>query len=317
MMSMRNCFRGLAILLIILLAASAAFAGDYPNKPIKLIVGFKAGGGTDSFARAFAKVAPKYLNNQPVVVVNKPGAGGLIGGRFVADQPPTGYILYMASTGSMILKNLIKPQVVGTKDFKAAGTIGDNTGGVFVPASSPIKTLDELIAKLKDPSQKMRWGHTGRGNVWHVAGLGLMQKHNLKAQDIPFKGGSGVRSALIGEQVDFGIIGSNLGVGFEKDMRMLAVLSDQRNNAAGDIPSIEELGIDYVKVTSPNIIMAPKRVKPEIVDYLSAKILEITNDPEYKQLLTNAGLTWAQEDAATSEQSIAAAKAAYKPLVER
>ena len=106
------------------LTASIAQAGDFPERPIDLVVGFKAGGGTDAYARALASVAESHLGGQPVVVVNKPGGGGLVGGRFVADQPPTGYTLYLASAGSLVLKNLIKPQVVGAKDFKMVGTIG-------------------------------------------------------------------------------------------------------------------------------------------------------------------------------------------------
>ncbi|MBN3560822.1 tripartite tricarboxylate transporter substrate binding protein [Aliamphritea spongicola] len=295
--------------------ATTAVAADFPDRPINLIVGYKAGGGVDTYARALAKVAPQYLNDQPVVVVNKPGGGGLIGGRFVADQPPTGYSLYLSSAGSMVLRNLAKRQVVSSQDFKQVATIGELTAGVFVPASSEIKTLDELIAKLQSSDTKLRWGHTGRGNVWHVAGVGLLDKNGLKAKDVPFKGGSGVRSAVISGQVDFAVIGAHLGRGFEKDIRQLAVLSDSRHPAVPEIPTAAELNVEYTKVSSPIVVMAPKRVSDATVGKLSEAITAIAKDARFAEVLSNAGLPTVSLDASESQDLIDNARANWKPLL--
>lgn len=313
-MKLRNAFKKTVSCLALVLAGSA-LAADFPERPVNLIVGYKAGGGVDTYARALAKVAPDHLDGQPIVVVNKPGGGGLIGGRFVADQPPTGYSLYLASAGSMVLRNLVKPQVVSTKDFKMVATIGELTAGVFVPASSPIKTLDELIAKIQASGKKMRWGHTGRGNVWHVAGVGLLDKNNLKSKDIPFKGGSAVRSALISSQIDFGIIGAHLGRGFEDDIRLLAVLSDERHPAVPDTKTAAELGVPFTKVSSPIIVMAPKRVKDETVQQLSAAVSEMVNDKEYSAVMTKAGLPVAKLNAVQTTDLVDNAKVDWKSLV--
>ncbi len=272
------------------MTGSVAQAGDFPERPIDLVVGFKAGGGTDTYARALASVAEGHLGGQPMVVVNKPGGGGLVGGRFVADQPPTGYTLYLASAGSLVLKNLIKPQVVGSGDFKMVGTIGELTAGVFVPAGSPIKSLQELIDTAKASDTKLRWGHTGRGNVWHVAGVGFLKPNGAKTKDIPFKGGSGVRAALASSEVDFGVMGAHLGRGFEDEVRLLAVLSEERHPAAPDAPTVGELDIEFIPVSTPMIVMAPARTPDEVVAHLSDAVVGMTQDDAYQETMTKAGL---------------------------
>ncbi|WP_027856513.1 tripartite tricarboxylate transporter substrate binding protein [Marinobacterium jannaschii] len=313
-MKLRKAFTKTVSCLALALAGSA-LAADYPERPVNLIVGYKAGGGVDTYARALAKVAPDHLDGQPIVVVNKPGGGGLIGGRFVADQPPTGYSLYLASAGSMVLRNLAKPQVVSTNDFKMVATIGELTAGVFVPASSPIKTLPELIEKIKSSGNKMRWGHTGRGNVWHVAGVGMMKKNEIKAKDIPFKGGSAVRSALISNQIDFGVIGAHLGRGFEDDIRLLAVLSDRRHPAVPDISTADELGVPFTKVSSPIIVMAPKRVKHDTIQQLSDAVFEMVSDKDYTAVMDKAGLPVANLNWADTEDLVRNVKVGWKSLV--
>ncbi|MBO9446728.1 tripartite tricarboxylate transporter substrate binding protein [Ruegeria sp. R14_0] len=298
------------------MTASIAFAADFPERPIDLIVGFKAGGGTDTYARALASAADAHLGGQPVVVVNKPGGGGLVGGRFVADQPPTGYTLYLASAGSMVLKNLIKPQVVSAKDFKMVGTIGELTAGIFVPASSPIQSLDELIEAGKSADTKMRWGHTGRGNVWHVAGLGVLNPNEVAAKDVPFKGGSGVRAALASSEVDFGIMGAHLGRGFEDDVRLLAVLANDRHPAAPDAPTAKELGVDFVPVSSSMIVMAPARTSDEVVAQLSDAIVAITQDEGYVDTLSTAGLPTSSVSGPDTAVALTASEAEWAKLLE-
>lgn len=313
-MNLRKVFQHSVSCLALVLAGST-LAADFPERPVNLIVGYKAGGGVDTYARALAKVAPDHLDGQPIVVVNKPGGGGLIGGRFVADQPPTGYSLYLSSAGSMVLRNLAKRQVVSTDDFKMVATIGELTAGVFVPASSPIKSLEELVAKIKESGKSMRWGHTGRGNVWHVAGVGLLNKNDLKSKDIPFKGGSAVRSALISSQIDFGIIGAHLGRGFEDDIRLLAVLSDERHPAVPDTKTAKELGVAFTKVSSPIIVMAPKRVKDATIAELSNAVSAMVNDKEYTAVMNKAGLPVAKLNASETSNLVGNAKVEWKSLV--
>lgn len=298
------------------LTATLAQAGDFPERPIDLIVGFKAGGGTDTYARALASVADAHTGGQPVVVVNKPGGGGLVGGRFVADQPPTGYTLYLASAGSLVLKNLIKPQVVSTKDFKMVGTIGELTAGIFVPAGSPIQSLEELLETAKSSDTKLRWGHTGRGNVWHMAGVGVLKPNGVKSKDIPFKGGSGVRAALASSEVDFGIMGAHLARGFEDEVRLLAVLSNERHPAAPETPTAQELGVEFVPVSSAMIVMAPARTSDEVVAKLSDAVVAITQESGYVDTLSKAGLPTSSVNGADTTAALSAAESDWGKLLE-
>lgn len=300
----------------LILAFSATAQAGYPEKPVNIVVGYKAGGGVDTYARSLAKVASKHLDGQPLVVVNKPGGGGLIGGRFVADQPANGYSLYLASAGSMILRNLKKRQVVGTDDFKMVATVGELTAGVFVPASSPVNSLAELIEALKAEPKKLRWGHTGKGNVWHIAGVGLLKKNDAKAKAVPFKGGSGVRSAVIGKQIDFAIMGAHLGRGFEDDVKLLAVLSDERHPAVPDTPTAKELGVAFTKVSSPIIVMAPKRTKDAVVKQLSKAVQAMTQEGEYIDVMGNVGLPTISLSAEQSATLVQDAKSQWTSLVK-
>lgn len=299
----------------LVLTATIAQASDFPERPIDLIVGFNAGGGTDTYARALASVAETHLDGQPVVVVNKPGGGGLVGGRFVADQPPTGYTLYLASAGSLVLKNLIKPQVVAAKDFKMVGTIGELTAGVFVPAGSPIQSMSDLLEAAKTSETAMRWGHTGRGNTWHVAGLGVLNPNNVKTKDIPFKGGSGVRAALSSSEVDFGVMGAHLGRGFEDEVRLLAVISNNRHPAAPDTPTLKDLGIDFVPVSTPMIVMAPARTDDATLAKLSDAVAAISSDADFVETLNKAGLPPLSVNGADTAVALEASTADWAELL--
>lgn len=297
------------------LTSTLAQAGEFPERPIDLVVGFKAGGGTDTYARALASVAESHLGGQPIVVVNKPGGGGLVGGRFVADQPPTGYTLYLASAGSLVLKNILKPQVVSADDFKMVGTIGALTPGIFVPAGSPIQSVEELLAAAKSSDTTLRWGHTGRGNTWHVAGLGFLNPNNAKTKDIPFKGGAGVRAALTSSEVDFGVMGAHLGRGFEDEIRLLAVISDTRHPAAPETPTLADLGVDFVPVSTPMIVMAPARTDDETVAKLSEAIAAMSSDAEYVATLDKAGLPSMSVSGADTAASLEASTADWSELL--
>lgn len=315
-MIFQKFLRKMALPLCILSTLGVANAADFPNRPVDLVVGFKAGGGVDTYARALGKVAPRHLDGQPIVVVNKPGGGGMIAGRFVADQPATGYSVYLASAGSLVLRNLAKAQVVSPDDFKMVATIGDLTAGVFVPASSPIKSLEELIAALKKGDKKFRWGHTSRGNVWHIAGVGLLNANDIKARDIPFKGGSGVRSALVAEQIDFGVMGAHLARGFEDEIRLLAVLSDQTHPAVPDTKTAKELGVAFTKVTTPIIAMVPASTDDALVEQLSQAFVAMAKDEDYLASMTKAGLPPVNLTAQETTTLINNAKTDWAPLIE-
>ncbi len=296
-------------------AASGALA-DYPEKPVNVIVGFAAGGGTDTYGRGLAKVAEKHLG-QPFVIVNKPGGSSVPAAAEAAHAPGDGYTLFLSSHGGLILNDIKKELVVDPlEDFDYVGVVGGLTTGVYVPINSPYQTLDELVAAIEANPGELRWGHTGRGAGHHTAGVGFLTKNNLEAQDVPFKGGSPTRAALIGEQVDFTFMGAHLITGFEDQMRQLGVANEERLSSIPDIPTIPEQGYEFVGVLSPITLLAPKGTDPEAIQVLASAVEAMVADQEYQDFMAQSSLPvfhlGPEESKALAEES----KEEWAPIVE-
>jgi tripartite-type tricarboxylate transporter receptor subunit TctC len=309
--------RQLVVLSVAATFAGSALAADYPNKPINMIVGYGAGGGPDTYARALASVAPDFLNGQPMIVVNKPGGGSIPAAKFVADQNPDGYTLHMGSGGTLTLKNLVKPQKVEPiRDFKAIAVVGGLVAGLFVPADSPFKTAKDLVAHAKANPGKLRWGHPSRGSSHYNAGTAFMQKNGFSAKDVPFKGGAGTRAALIGKQVDYAFIGIHLIKGFTSKVRALGVSRDTRDPINNSVPTFKEQGLGYVQFITPMTVFGPKKMSDANVNYLAGKIKEMTKHKAFKGMLTNAGLPIFYMDPAESLAFLKQMKIDWLPVVE-
>ncbi|MFO8090376.1 MAG: tripartite tricarboxylate transporter substrate binding protein [Desulfatiglandaceae bacterium] len=294
----------------------SGIAADFPAKPVTLIVGFSAGGGTDTYGRAIASVANDVMG-QPMVVVNKPGAGGVIAAQFVASGRPDGYTLYHASAGSFILKAMFKKLPVDPfEDFKVVGIVGKLSTGLVVPANSPFETAEELIAYAKKNPGKLRWAHTGRGNFHHVAGMGFLLKNGITAQDVPFNGGAKTRAAVVGEQVDFGFMGPQQVTGFEEQMRVLGLTLEERDKAKSEFPTFKELGIPFVEVTSPITVMAPAGISPDVLKTLSDAVVEMTQHKAFLKMLGNAGLAPDSKGSEEGEKYLLKLKEDWAPVVD-
>ena len=287
----RRTFLGAAA--AVALTVTGAGAQDYPAKPITLVVGFAAGGGTDTYARALAGQIQDRLG-VPMVVVNKPGAAGMIAAKFVADQPADGYTLYMASAGSLLVKAMYDgadAPVQPLEDMRVLGGIGASIPGLLVPASSPYETATDLVeAALADPDA-LRWSHPGRGSLFQLTGVAFLDANGIAVQDVPFKGGSKARNAVAGSQVDFGFMGIQLKNGFEEQIRALAVAGAERDPANPNVPTFAEQGLPDVALTNPQMIMAAASLPDEIAEAVTAAIEETVASPEYAELLANAGLS--------------------------
>ena len=189
-------------------AGSFAANADYPEKPIKLYVGFSAGGGTDSSARAFASFIheAKSMNGMPAVVVNRSGGSGMIAAKIVKEAKPDGYTLYVINSATFSIghmKAFGKSPVDPLKDFQILGCMSQLVSSLQVPTSSPIKTATEFAKWAKENSGNIKWGNAGRGSLHTLAGMLFLKRMGIKSQDIPFRGGAGARNALVAEKVDF------------------------------------------------------------------------------------------------------------------
>ena len=258
-MKRRNLIKVIAVLVVMMIAAPiSVFAEWNPRRPINMIVPYKAGGGTDSFGRAIS-ASTKGILKVPVVIVNKPGSSGMTGCIAAFNARPDGSTMLMTSAGSFLLTSMLRGTDINPLDsFQIVAQVGNLSSSIMVAHDSPFKTLQDLVDAAKANPGKLRWAHTGRGSFHHVAGQGFLNSNGLKAVDVPFKGGSATRAAVMGGQLDFGLIGVQQAAGFEGKLRVLALSAPERDKVMKDVPTFKEQGFDYVDVSSPIIVFAQK-----------------------------------------------------------
>lgn len=292
-----------------------AEAADYPRRPINVVIPYKAGGGTDTYARAVAAAAEGTID-VPLVIVNKPGSGGLNGAQAVMGARPDGYTVMLTSGGSFLLSTMTRDtKVDALESFEFIGQVGNLTTSLMVPAASPFESVQDVIDAVNANPGKLRWAHSGRGGFHHVGGMGFLARNGLEAQDVPFKGGGPTRAALIGEQADFGFLGIQQLAGFEEQLRALAVNAETRDGVMTDVPAFGELGIPFADVSSPVIMLAPKGTPPEAIAYLEGALQEIAAKPGLAEDLAKGGTAPEFADGETTKAKFTAMKADAEPLV--
>lgn len=296
--------------------ATASFAADWPKRPINLIVPYKAGGGTDAYARAISTAAEGILD-VPVVVVNKPGSGGLNGANSIVGARPDGYTMLMTSGGSFLLSTMTRDtDIDALESFVFVAQVGELQTSLIVPKDSPFQSVQDVIDAAKNDPGSLRWAHSGRGGFHHVGGMGFLANNGIEAQDVPFKGGGPTRAALIGEQADFGFLGVQQLAGFEDQLRALAVNSKERDGIMSDVPSFGELGIPFAAVSSPVIVFAPKGTPPEVVAAMESALEQIAAKPEFAELLASRGTGPVYQNGADAKATLSSMKNDAAPLVE-
>lgn len=270
---------------------AAAQAEEFPNKPVSLVVGYAPGGGTDIYARTIASLAKDRLGGQPIIVVNKPGAGGLVGAKYVADSRKDGYTLHLASAGAMYFGSQLRGfPLKPNEDLVMVSQVGRLLPALIVHKDSPYKTTKDLVDAIKAKPGNIRYSTPGRGSTWATAGLAFNMRNNLDSRPVPFKGGSKARAAVIGKQVDYTVIGLHLLRGFEDQVRPLGLIFPERDPYTPDVPTLKEQGIAFTEVLTPMMIFAPAGTPPERVKYLDEALAKITSDPEYDKRMRKAGL---------------------------
>lgn len=315
-MKRRTILRTALAALTVAATTTASFAADWPKRPINLVVPYKAGGGTDAYARAISAAAEGILD-VPVVVVNKPGSGGLNGANSVVGARPDGYTMMMTSGGSFLLSTMTRDtNIDALESFEFVGQVGQLQTSLMVPQSSPFQSVQDVIDAAKADPGSLRWAHSGRGGFHHVGGLGFLASNGIDAQDVPFKGGGPTRAALIGEQADFGFLGVQQLAGFEDQLRALAVNSQERDGIMTDVPSFGELGIPFAAVSSPVIVFAPKGTPPEVVAAMETALEQIAAKPEFAELLASRGTGPVFQKGADAKATLTSMKADAAPLVE-
>ncbi len=283
-----------AVALGIACAASAptvAQTNEFPNKPIKIVIGFTPGGSTDTVGRQIANSFSKILG-QSVIVENKPGANGNLATDSVRRSPPDGYTIFYTSIGH-VTNPLIYPDAKydPIKDFTPIGQILSGPNVLVVPASSKFKTLKDLIDYGRANPGKINWASSGVGSSLHLSGLLFMQLSGVDMVHIPYKGAGSLMPHLLAGTVDlaFPNLPSGLQLADQGLLRALGVTTKTRSGAAPNIPSIAEAGVPGYDMSTWYGLVGPANMPPAILQVLSKAAVQTVNEPEFKERLISQG----------------------------
>ena len=273
------------ILLSSLLGAQAFSQAAYPTQPIRLIVSFAAGGPTDVFARLVASKLEKELG-QPIIVENKPGGGSNIGSEFVAKAKPDGYTLLVGTvanaTNMGIYKNLGYDTV---RDFAPITQIMSSPSVLVVNNNIPVKTLDELVAYIKERPGKLNYASSGAGGMQHHAAEMLKLRADIDMLHIPYKGAAPALTDVIGGTVNMGFkTASGVMPAIQSGkVRAIAVAGNSRLAQLPDIPTMAEAGMPGIEADSWNGLFAPAGTPPAIINRLAEATIKVLQTQEIKE----------------------------------
>ena len=277
---------------VIALAAATGAPAAWPDKPVTLLVPFPAGGSTDVIARAVGPKLQEKLGGT-FIVDNKAGAGGTIGAAAVKRAAPDGYTIFVSSLGPFVIgPHLIKG--VGydpLKDFDYITVAVQAPNVLAVPASSPHKTVADVLAFHKANPGKMSFASAGNGTSDHLTAELFWQMTGTSGLHIPYKGGAPAMSDLLGSQVDATFMNINTGITNIKagKLRALVVTGNKRSPLLPDVPTLEELGVKGATVYSWQAFAAPKGLPADIKGKLHDALVAALNDPSVKGKLLDLG----------------------------
>ena len=290
---MRTLRKILTLLLGVLIGlgmATQTSAQGYPTRPIKLLVPFTAGGGTDLLARMLAQKMSENLG-QPIVVENKPGGNTLIATEAVARATPDGYTLIMQTNNLAANPTLYlgKMSFDTRKDLAPVSLIAGNPHVLVVNPALPARDLKEFIALAKAKPGSISFASAGSGTVNHLSGELLKMQAGIDMVHVPYKGSGSVMPDLLGGQVNslFAAMPTVTGFIKEKRLRALAVTTSKRFPGLPDVPTIAELGFPSYDFSSWFGILAPAGTPKPIVDRLQAEIIKALKDPSVLEKLGN------------------------------
>jgi tripartite-type tricarboxylate transporter receptor subunit TctC len=272
--------------------AAPAIAQSYPSRPVRIVVPFPPGGGTDNLTRLMAERLTSALG-WTVVIENKPGAGGNVALDATAKSRPDGYTLVMAQTDNVVLNPLTygKLPYDPDRDLMPVALIASGSAVLVVRADAPWKTLAECTAAARAKSGQLTFGSPGIGTVSHLI-LELWQRSaKIQLNHIPYRGIAQSLPDLINGQIDsyMGSIPTLRGHIEDGRVRPLAVSSAQRSASLPDVPTFREAGIEGVELAGVWGLMAPAGTPREIVDQVNAAVNRLIDEPETRKRIVDSG----------------------------
>jgi tripartite-type tricarboxylate transporter receptor subunit TctC len=277
---------------LLVFAAAAQAQSDYPNRPIKMIVGFAAGGISDVLGRAVAAKMSTTIG-QPVIVENKPGAGTTIAGDAVAKAVPDGYTIWLQdiTTHAINASLYTKLPYDSVRDFTTVGLVASTPLMLVVHPSTPAKNVRELIALLKSGPGKYSYGSSGAGTIVHLASEMFDSAEGLQLLHVPYKGSSPATQAILAGEVTYVFSTMPPAISNAKagKLRALAVTTPKRVSAAPDVPTMMEAGVRGFEIVLYSGILGPKGLPPGIVKKLNAEFAKVVASDEIKVVFEKLG----------------------------
>ncbi len=314
----RALVRRVALVGFVLLA-QAAQAQDWPQKPVRFIVPYPPGGGTDVIARIIQEPLSRALGQQ-VVIENRGGAGGALGTEAAARSAADGYTFLFTLSSHTINPLLYKLSFDVEKDFVSVTTVASLPQLIATNPASPFKTMQDIVAQAKAQPDKVAYASVGAGTPSHIAGELLNLRAGVKLLHIPYKGGGPATTDVLGGQVPLLFVSIPAAMGFVKSgkLRPIAVTTLKRSGAAPEVPTVAEaLNIPDYEVDSWYAIFAPARTAPAITARMQQEVARLVRLPEVKQKLLEQGADAVGNSAADLDQTVKSELKKWAALIQQ
>ncbi len=263
------------------LIAGAAMAQDYPEKPIEVIVGYSAGGGTDVMARTAAPFIEKYLGDgASLVVKNVPGASGQIGVTEVANADPDGYTLGTFNLPGMMARTIDREADYSAESFTYLANVVNDPNVIVTSKRSGIETMDQLVEEARANPGAVTVGMSSLGGDDHFMLIKLQNLTESEFTIVPFRGSAPARTALMGGHVAMGILNISEVASFQDDLNVLGIATTERSDFAPDLPTFSEQGYELVNGSMRGFV-APKGLPEDVEAKLLAAFEQLNGDEEF------------------------------------
>ena len=283
--------RELMLVATFTVAASSSFAA-YPDKPIKMLIGYAPGSSTDIVGRMVAQDLSLLLK-QPIIVENRGGAAGSIAADAVAKATPDGYTILFAQNG-LAINVAANPKLPfnGMKDLVPVVGVSATPHILILNINSPVRSVAELIADLKANPGKRSFASSGIGNSDHMAGELFLSLTNTQAIHVPYKGGAPAATDVLGGQIDFYFAGMPVGYPLYKadKVRALGVTSKQRFSGTPELPTVLESGVAEYDMSLWQGVFVPAGTPQAVMSTLTASVLKVLDTPEMKDRFIKSGV---------------------------
>lgn len=269
-----------------------AFAQDWPQKPVTVIVPFAAGGNTDGIARMVAQKLSEGLGQQ-FVVENKGGAGGALAADFVARAQPDGYTLFLTAHSVLtVVPKMMKVKYDPLKDFATISNVATNPFVLVVHKDLPVNSVAEFMKYVKEQKNNVSYASAGQGSLAHLSMALFLNEAGIEMVHVPYKGNAPALSDVLAGHVPamFSNLSDTLPHAAGGNLKLLAVSGDKRASQIPDVPTVAESGYPKYKSITWNGLVAPAGTPKEVIDKAAKVVIDAVKDPKFAEKLAGYGV---------------------------